>query len=169
MCTHMYMCSCVLSTYIPIKISLFESHFNRISVSSSFFHPIHCGFEYVHRYDCRFVSRLYGRRASSRIATCIWPTASLALGTNPQELSVQNLLEETMKEKNIEFSDRKWTLPFLKTGLKKDLFFNVQLCSVYLYVCMKVSEPLDLLQTVVSCCAGVGNWTWVLCKNSQCS
>ena len=38
------------------------------------------------------------------------------------------------------------------------------------YICVKVSDPLELeLQTVVSWCVSAGNWTWVLGKSNQSS
>ena len=41
----------------------------------------------------------------------------------------------------------------------------------FAYVCMSLSDPLDLelSNTVVSCHVGAGNWAQVLWKNSQCS
>jgi hypothetical protein len=39
-----------------------------------------------------------------------------------------------------------------------------------MYVCVKLSDPLKLeLQTIVSCYVMLGNSSWVLWKNSQCS
>lgn len=54
----------------------------------------------------------HGKRSSRRIATCVWPTGSLTVESGPQEPSVQSLLKESMKEKAIDFSHHKWTLPF---------------------------------------------------------
>ena len=46
--------------------------------------------------------------------------------------------------------------------------YNVHWWFVYMYVCLRVSEALELeLQTGVSCHVGAGNWTRVLWKSSQ--
>jgi hypothetical protein len=50
------------------------------------------------------------------------------------------------------------------------LLFNVPWCLACTYVCVRVSDPLELeLQTVVSCPVSAGNRTQVLCKIKQCS
>lgn len=52
--------------------------------------------------------------------------------------------------------------------LFSDVLFIFILCALW---CLPwISRPLELaLQSVVSCPVGVGNWTWILQKSSQCS
>jgi len=48
--------------------------------------------------------------------------------------------------------------------------FYVYLCAVWMYICVKVLDPLELeVETVVSHYVVAGNWTQKLWKNSQCS
>ena len=47
-------------------------------------------------------------------------------------------------------------------------WLTVHWCSSFVWVCVGVSDPMELeSQTVVSCHVGAGNWTRVLWKNSS--
>jgi hypothetical protein len=56
------------------------------------------------------------------------------------------------------------------TNCFNNLFlFYVHWCFDYIWICVRVSYSLEqVLQTVVNCHIGAGNWTQVLWKSSQC-